>query len=176
MDFFSPSVHSPRLESLKSRYLGNVSVSWSRRQLIGARYNSQGKVKTTTRPDPFLYKQESSQPFKDCLCHAQYVDALVSVARFFDSYSWSVALSTHYKAPRAATVRLRLCVDVGVPPPPAFSVVFFPPPRIGGFVLLILLECSSYHHLDEFITLLPSVLPRPVRLGNKRVIVLGAAP
>ena len=83
---------------------------------------------------------------------------------------WLWALTT--KLP----VRLRLCVDVGVPPPPAFSVVFFPPPRIGGFVMLILLECSSYHHLDEFITLLPSVLPRPVRLGNKRVIVLGAAP
>ena len=173
MDFFSPSVHSPRLESLKSRYLGNVSVSWSRRQLIGARYNSQGKVKTTTRPDPFLYKQERSQPFKDCLCHAQYVDALVSVARFFDSYSWSVASSTHYKAHRAATFVCRC----GCSPAPCFFRGFFsPPPRIGSFVLLILLECSSYHHLDEFITLLPSVLPRPVRLGNKRVIVLGAAP
>lgn len=62
------------------------------------------------------------------------------------------------------------------PLPLLFPWVFFPPPRIGGFVLLILLECSSYHHLDEFITLLPSVLPRPMRLGNKRVIVLGAAP
>lgn len=64
------------------------------------------------------------------------------------------------------------------PPTPAFSVFFFFffPPRIGVFVLLILLECSSYHHLDEFITLLPSMLPRPRRLGNKRAIVSGAAP
>lgn len=158
MDFFSPSVHSPRLESLKSRYLGNVSASWSRRQLIGARYNSQGKVKTTTRPDPFLYKQEWSQPFKDCLCHAQYVDALVSVARFFDSYSWSVVSSTHCKAPRAAMFVCRC----GCPPRPLlFPWAFFPPPRIGGFVLLILLECSSYHHLDEFITPCPQYSPGP---------------
>lgn len=72
-----------------------------------------------------------------------------------------------------------VCVSMWVFPLPLlfpWFFFFFSPPRIGGFVLLILLECSSYHHLDEFITLLPSVLPRPMRLGNKRVIVLGAAP
>lgn len=130
------------------------------------------RAKWRLRPDPFLYKQGWSQPFKDCLCHVQYVDSLVSVARFLTVKIgvWLWALTTKFP------VQLCLCVNVGVPPPPAFSVGFFFPPRIGGFVLLILLECSSYHHLDEFITLSPSVLPRPMRLGNKRVIVLGAAP
>ena len=85
---------------------------------------------------------------------------------------------------------LCLCVYVGVPPPPLFQCFVFL--LEAGFffyffflflcvcvcvcVLLILLECSSYHHLAEFITLLPSLLPRPMRLRNKRAIVWGAAP
>lgn len=67
------------------------------------------------------------------------------------------------------TVRLCLCISVGVSLPSLFQ---FLPPRSW----LILLECSSYHHLEEFITLSPSLLPRPKRLRNKRAIVWGAAP
>lgn len=42
-------------------------------------------------------------------------------------------------------------------------------------MLLILLECGSYHHPEEFITLSPSPLPRPGRLRNKSAIV-GSCP
>lgn len=60
-------------------------------------------------------------------------------------------------------------------PLPCFFQCFFFLLEAGFCVLLILLECSSYHHLEEFITLSPSLLPRPVRLRNKSSIVWGAA-
>lgn len=60
----------------------------------------------------------------------------------------------------------------------------YSPPRVShffcsymqGFVLLILLECGSYHHLEEFIALPPSLLPRLRRRRNKRAIVWFAEP
>lgn len=61
-------------------------------------------------------------------------------------------------------------LHVGVPPPPLFQCFFFLL-EAGLFVLLILLECGSYHHPEEFITLSPSPLLRPGRLRNKSAIV-----
>ena len=167
IDFFCLPA-SPGWKVWNHGYFENLSASWSRSLLIGARCNPYSKMKTRTKQS-CSSEQECRKPIKDCPCPLRPVDALVNGTVKIGMWLWALT--------KKLPVRLCLCGNVGVPRPPPFPCFFFFfPPRIGGFVLLIPLECSSYQHLDEFIILLPSVPPRPRRLRNKRAIVLGAAP
>lgn len=80
-----------------------------------------------------------------------------------------MALRTHQKV---HCVAMSGCQKGGVPlPVVSVSLSLSLSSYVQGFVLLILLECKSYHHLEEFITLSPSLLARLRRLSNKRAIV-----
>lgn len=147
MDFSIPS----SLQRLKSRHSENVAGSSSGTSLPAARWHPHRS--------PAALPLSTALPARDRSCQARPGDALVRLT-----------VEGGVEHTLSSSLCGCVCVYVGVPPPPLFRCFFFLL-EAGLFVLLILLECGSYRHPEEFITLWPSALPRPGRLRNKRAIV-----
>lgn len=91
--------------------------------------------------------------------------ALLLLGRCYCAVAWPLAAGLPYSSVSQGRVPGWVAVCQRGFLPFMFSLIF------AGFCVLIFVECSSYHCLEEFITLSPPLVPWPMMLRIKRAIV-----